>query len=107
MRPQENTVYPTQTELANTRRNFMGGLWHGAFLALGVSLTQEATVISAFVADLTGSTVWVGVLSNVLTVAAAIPQFLCDVGSDPARIKCLICWRRFTCEPSVGACWPS
>ena len=56
------------------RRNFFGGLWHGAFLALGVSLTQPTTVISAFIADLTGSTVWVGGLSTVLTVAAALPQ---------------------------------
>jgi MFS family permease len=56
------------------RRNFIAGLWHAAFLALGVSLTQPTTVISAFVADLTGSTVWVGGLSTVLTVAAAIPQ---------------------------------
>jgi len=55
------------------RRNFIGGLWHGAFLALGVSLTQPTTVISAFVADLTGSTIWVGGLSTVLTVAGALP----------------------------------
>lgn len=69
-----NSSATTQTDSATTRRNFVGGLWHGAFLALGVSLTQEATVISAFVAELTGSTVWVGGLSSVLTVAAAIPQ---------------------------------
>ncbi len=58
------------------RRNFIGGLWHGAFLALGVSLTQPTTVISAFVADLTGSTIWVGGLSTVLMVAAALPQLV-------------------------------
>lgn len=74
MQPQENTSSSTQTKSANTRRNFIGGLWHGAFLALGTSLTQPTTVISAFVAELTGSTVWVGGLSTVLTVAAAIPQ---------------------------------
>jgi MFS family permease len=56
------------------RRNFIAGLWHGAFLALGVSLTQPTTVISAFVADLTRSTVWVGGLSTVLTVAGVLPQ---------------------------------
>ncbi|MBU1661284.1 MAG: hypothetical protein KKD28_07410 [Chloroflexi bacterium] len=33
------------------RRNFITGMWHGAFLALGVSLTQPTTVISAFVAE--------------------------------------------------------
>ncbi len=56
------------------RRNFMGGLWHWAFLTLGVSLTQPTTVISAFVADLTGSTIWVGGLSTTLMVAGVIPQ---------------------------------
>ncbi|RLC76734.1 MAG: hypothetical protein DRJ03_28070 [Chloroflexi bacterium] len=56
------------------RRNFIGALWHGAFLALGMALTQPTTVIAAFVADLTGSTVWVGGLSTVLTVAGALPQ---------------------------------
>jgi len=61
---------------AEARRNFIAGLWHGAFLALGVSLTQATTVISAFVADLTGSTVWVGGLATVLTVAAALTQLL-------------------------------
>ena len=56
------------------RRNFLGALWHGAFLALGMALTQPTTVIAAFVADLTGSTVWVGGLATVLTVAGALPQ---------------------------------
>jgi hypothetical protein len=57
---------------AMERRNFISALWHGAFLALGTSLTQPTTVIAAFVADLTGSTVWVGGLSTVLTVAGAL-----------------------------------
>ena len=74
MRSQENTVSLAVSESKHNRRNFIGGLWHGAFLALGVSLTQPTTVISAFVADLTGSTVWVGGLSTVLTVAGALPQ---------------------------------
>lgn len=59
---------------AMERRNFISALWHGAFLALGTSITQPTTVIAAFVADLTGSTVWVGGLSTVLTVAGALPQ---------------------------------
>jgi len=57
-----------------SNRNFIGGLWHAAFLAMGVSLTQATTVISAFVADLTGSTVWVGGLSTILILASALPQ---------------------------------
>jgi len=63
-----------QPPVSLNRRNFIAGLWHGAFLTLGVSLTQPTTVISAFVADLTGSTIWVGGLMTVLTVAGAIPQ---------------------------------
>jgi len=59
---------------AMERRNFISALWHGAFLALGTSLTQPTTVIAAFVAALTGSTVWVGGLSTVLTVAGVLPQ---------------------------------
>jgi len=74
MQLQENNLSPVSSKTTNYRRNFFGGMWHGAFLALGVSLTQPTTVISAFVSDLTGSTIWVGGLSTVLTVAAALPQ---------------------------------
>jgi len=63
-----------QSTASLNRRNLIAGLWHGAFMALGVSLTQPTTVISAFVVDLTGSTIWVGGLMTVLTVAGAIPQ---------------------------------
>ena len=63
-----------QLSVSLNRRNFIAGLWHGAFMTLGVSLTQPTTVISAFIADLTGSTIWVGGLMTVLTVAGAIPQ---------------------------------
>jgi MFS family permease len=87
MQSQENSVSPFQTESAVVRRNFIGGLWHGAFLALGVSLTQATTVISAFVAELTGSTVWVGGLSTVLTVAAAIPQLFIARWIEPRPRK--------------------
>lgn len=55
-------------------RNFFAGLWHWVFLSMGVSLTQPTTVISAFVADLTGSMIWVGGLSTILTIASVIPQ---------------------------------
>lgn len=52
----------------NDKRNFAGGIWHGAFLALGNSLTRPTTVISAFIAELTGSTVWVGLLGQYPTI---------------------------------------
>ncbi|HIE57726.1 MAG TPA: MFS transporter [Anaerolineales bacterium] len=72
---------------APDRRNFIAGLWHGAFLALGVSLTQPTTVISAFVADLTGSTVWVGGLATVLTVAGTLPQIFVARWIEPLPRK--------------------
>jgi hypothetical protein len=69
------------------RRNFFGALWHGAFLALGMALTQPTTVIAAFVADLTGSTIWVGGLSTVLTVAGTLPQLLVARWIEPRPCK--------------------
>ncbi|MEA3325924.1 MAG: MFS transporter [Chloroflexota bacterium] len=73
--------------LSIDQRNFIAGLWHGAFLALGMSLTQPTTVISAFVADLTGSTIWVGALSTVLTVAGALPQLFIARWIEPKPRK--------------------
>lgn len=75
------------TDDRTRRRNFAAGLWHGAFLALGMSLTQPTTVISAFVADLTGSTVWVGGLATVLTAAAALPQIFAARWIEPQPRK--------------------
>ena len=77
----------TQSESSLNRRNFIAGIWHGVFLALGVSLTQPTTVIAAFVADLTGSTVWVGGLSTVLTVAGALPQLFVARWIEPRPRK--------------------
>jgi len=87
MQSQENTTTNNSLESKNNRRNFIAGLWHSAFLALGVSLTQPTTVISAFVADLTGSTVWVGGLSTVLTIAAALPQLFIARWIEPKQRK--------------------
>jgi predicted MFS family arabinose efflux permease len=79
---------PARPPLTPTdRRNFFAGLWHGAFLALGTALTQPTTVISALVADLTGSTVWVGGLSTVLTVAAGLPQIFVARWIGPRPLK--------------------
>ena len=82
----KNTSF-TLSEPSNDRRNFIAGLWHGAFLALGVSLTQPTTVISAFVAELTGSTIWVGALATVLTVAGALPQLFVARWIEPRPSK--------------------
>jgi len=88
MQIEENaSTHLTQSESSIRRRNFIGGLWHGAFLALGMALTQPTTVISAFVADLTGSTIWVGGLSTVLTVAGALPQLFVARWIEPRQRK--------------------
>ncbi len=68
-------------------RNFLGALWHGAFLALGVAFTQPETVIAAYVAELTGSTVWVGGLSTVLIVANSLPQLFVARWIEPRPRK--------------------
>jgi predicted MFS family arabinose efflux permease len=88
MQLQDNArIQLVQSKLSANRRNFIAGLWHGAFLALGVALTQPTIVISAFVADLTGSTIWVGGLSTVLTVAGALPQLFVARWIEPRPRK--------------------
>jgi len=69
------------------RRNFFGALWHGGFLAIGISLTHPTTVLAAFISDLTASTLWVGGLSTVLTVAEALPQLLVARWIEPRPRK--------------------
>lgn len=84
----ENTLINVQgSEDVAVRRNFFGGWWHGAFLALGMALTQPSTVVAAFIADLTGSTVWVGGLSTVLTIASALPQLFLARWIEPRPRK--------------------
>jgi len=87
--PQQPPAEPQAVRAPNSvdRRNFAAGLWHGAFLALGMALTQPTTVISAFVAELTGSTVWVGGLATLLTVAAALPQLFVARWLEPKPRK--------------------
>lgn len=76
-----------QLALFVNRRNFIAGLWHGAFVALGMALTQPTIVISSFVADLTGSTIWVGGFSTVLYVAGALPQIFVARWIEPKTRK--------------------
>jgi MFS family permease len=65
--------------------NFIGGVWHGAFLAIGRSLVDTNTVIAAFIADLTGSSFWVGGLAALLMAAGAVPQVLVARFVEPLR----------------------
>jgi MFS family permease len=81
------TTKRTLSRLTVDQRNFAAGLWHGAFLAMGVSVTDPTTVISSFVVDLTGSTVWVGGLATVLTVAGALPQLFVARWVEPRPRK--------------------
>jgi MFS family permease len=76
-----------QARLTTNQRNFTAGLWHGAFLAMGVSMTDPTTVISSFVVDLTGSTIWVGGLATILTVAGALPQLFVARWVEPRPRK--------------------
>jgi len=69
------------------RRNLLGLLWHSTFLALGMALTQPATVIAAFIADLTGSTLWVGGFTTLLAVANALPQIFVARLIEPRPYK--------------------
>jgi len=66
-------------------QNFIGGVWHGAFLAIGRSLVDTNTVIAAFVTDLTGSSFWVGGLAALLTAAGAVPQVFVARFVEPLR----------------------
>ncbi len=72
---------------ATDKRNFAGGLWHGAFLALGNAFTRPNTVLSSFINILTGSTVWVGGFSTLLTVAATLPQIFAARWIEPRPRK--------------------
>jgi MFS family permease len=81
------TRQTTTQKDATLDRNFLGALWHGAFLALGTAFTQPETVIAALVVELTGSTVWVGGFSTVLTVASALPQLFVARWVEPRPRK--------------------
>lgn len=72
---------------SNDKRNFSGGIWHGGVLAIGNSLVRPTTVISALIVQLTGSTIWVGGLSTVLTVAGTIPQIFVARWLEPKKRK--------------------
>jgi len=74
------------TKDANNR-GFSGLWWHAAWLAVGMALTQPNTVIAGFVADLTGSTLWVGGLSTVLLIASALPQVFIARLIEPRPFK--------------------
>ncbi len=76
-----------QGQGASVGRSFVGAQWHGVFLAVGTALTDPSTIIAAFVVQLTGSTVWVGGLSMVLTLSQALPQLFVARWIEPRPRK--------------------
>ncbi len=88
MKTRDNgNIIRDQGQYNASKRSFFGGLWHGAFLAVGMALTQPTTVVAAFISELTGSTVWVGGLATVLTVASALPQLFVAHWIEPLPRK--------------------
>jgi MFS family permease len=58
-----------------------------SFLGSRHVVDQPTTVISSFVADLTGSTIWVGGLATILIVAGALPQLFVARWVEPRPRK--------------------
>ncbi len=75
----------TGTTVSN--RGFIGGLWHGAFLATAMAFANVTVVVPAFVAELTGSAVWVGGLAALIAVSSAGPQVLVARFVEPMARK--------------------
>lgn len=81
------TVPKTSGRQPLRRLDFVGGVWHGAFLAVGMTLVDPNAVLPAFIIDLTGSPIWVGGLGTLLGVAAAVPQLFVARFVEPLQRK--------------------
>jgi MFS family permease len=96
---------PETTERQSLRpTDFVGGVWHGAFLAIGMALVDPNAVLPAFIIDLTGSPIWVGGLAALLAVAAAMPQLFVARLVEPLRRKRPVL---LTAIYLRAACWAS
>jgi len=84
---QTENVPKTSKRQSLRRADFAGGVWHGAFLSVGMALVDRNAVIPAFVIDLTGSTIWVGGLAALLAAAAAVPQLFIARFVEPLQRK--------------------
>jgi len=69
------------------RRNFLGGLVHGGFFQFGAALSQDATVIPAFIFALTGSPLLVGAVAAIKRAGAALPQLIFASFLESRRCK--------------------
>ena len=69
------------------KRNFIGGLLHGGFFQFGAALSQDATVIPAFIYALTGSTLLVGAVSAIKRAGSVLPQLVFASFLETKRCK--------------------
>ncbi len=67
--------------------DFAGGVWHGAFLGTAMAFANVSVVLPAFVAELTGSSLWVGGLAALLAAGTAAPQVLVARYVEPLARK--------------------
>lgn len=69
------------------RRNMLGGYIHGIFIQLGMALSQDTTVLPAFMHALTGSDFLVGTLMSLKRVGVILPQLLFAHFLESKRFK--------------------
>ncbi|MEN8113722.1 MAG: MFS transporter [Actinomycetota bacterium] len=70
------TLDTTEKTPKDYRRNFAGGLIHGVFFQLSEAFSNINTVLPAFVATLTGSTIVIGLLVVAQEIGHVVPQMI-------------------------------
>ncbi|MEN8235754.1 MAG: MFS transporter, partial [Actinomycetota bacterium] len=70
------TLEAPETRPQNYRRNFTGGLIHGVFFQLSEAFSNINTVLPAFVATLTGSTIVIGLMVVAQEIGHVVPQMV-------------------------------
>ena len=71
----ENSEY-TNVQSKSYRRNFTGGLIHGVFFQLSEAFSNINTVLPAFVATLTSSSIFIGIMVVAQELGNVIPQMI-------------------------------
>jgi MFS family permease len=71
----ENNEY-TDVQSKRFRRNFTGGLIHGVFFQLSEAYSNINTVLPAFVATLTSSSIFIGIMVVAQELGNVIPQMI-------------------------------
>ncbi len=91
--PARETHAPTMTaSAASTRRNFIGLLWHGTFLAGASALVEPTTILPAYIAGLGGSPALIGLTITILLTGDVLPQlaFAHVVEGSPRKRRFLL-----------------